>query len=51
MATGLYTDQLDVLEPEILPISYPAGMRRPEAEALAAGAPTNQQILDACKAA
>lgn len=51
MATGLYTEHLDVLEPEILPISYPAGMRRPEAEALAAGAPANQQILDACKAA
>jgi hypothetical protein len=51
MAAGLFMPALEAIEPERLPISVPAGVPRERAMALASSAPSNQQVLDACKQA
>jgi hypothetical protein len=51
MAAGLFTPALEAIDPETVPLSFPAGVPRERAMALAAAAPSNQQVIDACKAA
>ena len=48
---GLYTAHLDALEPEALVITYPKTMSRGDALLAASKAPSNAEVLAACKAA
>lgn len=47
--SGLYTAHLDALEPEALVITYPTTMSREQALAASAKAPSNAEVLAACK--
>jgi hypothetical protein len=51
MPQGLLTPLLDSLEPAALPVSFPSSVSRQEAGLMAAASPSNQQVVDACKAA
>lgn len=51
MPQGLFTPFLDSLEPATLPVSFPSTQSRQEAGLMVAAAPSNQQVVDACKAA
>lgn len=49
--TGLYTSFLDSMDPDALAVTYPTTMSRPQALAAARSAPSNAEVLAACKAA
>jgi hypothetical protein len=51
MAKGLFEDALDSLEAHELPLARPAGFTRAQAFELIEAIPSNQQVLDACRAA
>ena len=46
---GLYSSILDTMDPDALPITYPTTMSRPQALAVARAAPSNAEVLAACK--
>ena len=51
MANGLLTARLDAVDPDQMVIIRPEGTTLRQARALATSGPSNQQVLDACKAA
>lgn len=51
MATGLFAEHLSALRASELPVSVPAPVGRRDAAALVARGPSNEEVLDACRAA